>query len=117
VTSIVKNYRFEFARGCLAGAATITTLWIMLTLFQLVGLGAFNADYYYLQIREFVPPENREAMEFRVIEIYNIAQQRAALVRVVVLSVHLTLLLLARRSLKPSSVVEVGNSATESSIN
>ncbi len=113
----MKNYRFEFALGCLAGAATITTLWIMLTLFQLVGLGTFHADYYYLQIREFVPPENREAMEFRVIEIYNIAQQRAALVRMIVLVVHLALLLLARRWLKLSTVVEVGNSATESSIN
>ena len=113
---MIKNYRVEFARGCLAGAATITTLWIMLTMFQLVGLGTFHADYYYLQIREFVPPENREAMEFRVIELYNRSQQTSALVRLIVLSVHLTLLLLARCSLKPSSVVEVGNNATGFSI-
>ncbi len=112
----MKNYRFEFARGCLAGAATITMLWIMLTLFQLVGLGTFHADYYYLQIREFVPPENREAMEFRVIELYNTAQQTSALVRLIALGVLLILLLLARSSLNPSTVVWGGNNATQSSI-
>jgi hypothetical protein len=99
--------KFKFARGCLTTAAAITILWMMMSLWELGGSGTFHADYYYLQIREFVPAENREAMERRIIELYDVAQARAAIVRLVVLGVQLILLLLARSRLTHLMVVKV----------
>ena len=60
------------------------------------GTGTFHADSYYLPLREFVASSQQDAMETRVIELYNAQQRRMATRSIARDGVTLACLVMAR---------------------
>jgi hypothetical protein len=83
--------------GSLMGATVIAWLGLFMSLFCLIPTGTFHADSYYLPIREFVPEENRHAMEEQVIEVFNSRSQGFGVIGGVVFLAQIGLLRVVRR--------------------
>ena len=83
--------------GCLAGALTIAGLGLFVNVLGLLPMGTFQADYYYLPLREFVPEEKHRAMEECVIALYDAHASRVAMIGVVTFISQIVLLSVVRR--------------------
>ncbi|WDQ15440.1 hypothetical protein [Rhodopirellula sp. P2] len=51
---------------------------IAIQLLRLTGPGTFHADFYYIPLREFVDPDQHDAMEQLVIAKYDAASSTSA---------------------------------------
>ena len=87
----------DLVLGCLAGALTIAGLGLFVNVLGVLPMGTFQADYYYLPLREFVPEEKHRAMEERVIALYDAHARRIAMLGVVAFMSQLVLLSVVRR--------------------
>lgn len=74
----------------------ILGLSLLISLFASMGPGTFHADYYYLPLRDFVPSPQRDAMEEKVIDLFNAKQQRVAVLTLIRDALCLACLVLAR---------------------
>ncbi len=68
----------RLAKMLLAVLMTVTSLSLCLSIYSSMGNGTFHADYYYLPLREFVATGQQDAMETKVIELYDDKQRRLA---------------------------------------
>jgi hypothetical protein len=87
--------RLHLLKALLVIAIAIIGLSLCLSLIASAGTGTFHADYYYLPLHEFVEPPRRDAMESRVIELFNAQQRRQATISFVCHSVCLASLVAA----------------------
>lgn len=92
-------------RAPLTIAIALLAFMIVFQLFRLQGPGTFQADYYYMPLREFVDADRQHEMEEMVIDRYNAASKRSAVVSLVALGMVLSCVILAYRGL-PSRVLD-----------
>jgi hypothetical protein len=92
-------------RSFLTIAIVLLAFMLLFQLYRLQGTGTFHADYYYLPLREFVDADRRDEMEAIVIDRYNAASKRSAVIALVALGTVLSCVILAYCGL-PSSVAD-----------
>jgi hypothetical protein len=88
--------RLRILKTLLVIPIVIIGLSLFLSMFALMGTGTFHADSYYLPLREFVAQPQRDAMESKVIEIYNAHERAIASIWMIRDAVCLVCLLTAR---------------------
>ena len=92
-------------RAALTIAIVLLAFMVLFQIYRLQGTGMFHADYYYLPLREFVDADRQYEMEAMVIDRYNAASKRSAVISLVVLGIVLSCVILAYRGL-PSRVTD-----------